>query len=207
MHRRVLAMAAAAAVVVVLTACEPDLVGTAASAGDDRLSVSGLQERSSDVAEARNAAIESHGLSLPPVDVAGDLSTIQQDVLERWITYRVFDQIAADQDIEVTEADIDNFLDEFRSQLPEGDLTPFLAEQGLTRKTLREEARAALISNQLSSENGDEVQQAMTAAAEELDVEVNPRYGTWDGGAFVAESGSVSEPFGEDPAAGGPLEQ
>jgi hypothetical protein len=195
--RRVLVAAAAAATAVALTACEPDQVGTAVTAGGDRLSVSELQARVLAVVDLRNEAIEEYELGIPPLNPGGDLAEIQQSELERWVASHLFESVAADLDIDVSEAEVDAFLDQLATQFPEGDITPFLAEQNFTEDSVRAAVRIQLINDQLvEAANGEaEAQQAVASAIEQLDVEVNPRYGTWTEAGLSAESGSVSRPF------------
>lgn len=202
--RRVSVVLAAVAAVAALTACDPNQVGTAASVEGERLSIDELQDQVMDVVESRNEAIEAHDLTLPVLDPGGDLSEMQQQVLNRWITRQLFDNIAADLQIEVSEEDIDNFLDEFSSQFPEGDMTSFLAENGYTEDTLRGEVRVALISQHMTEDAGGEAeaQEMFTEATEALNVDVNPRYGTWAEEGLTPSSGSVSVSLEDDDAAG-----
>lgn len=192
--RRVLAAAGVTAVVATLTACDSDQIGTAVTAGGDRLSVSDLQSQVTDVVELRNDAIENHELGIEPLDPGGDLSEIQQSELQNWVAVRLYEEVAQDLQIEVTEADVDELLDQLSTQYPDGDLTPFLAEQGFTEETVRSAARIQLINERVVEAAGDEAQaqEAVNAAMERLDIEVNPRYGSWTENGLTPGSGSVS---------------
>ncbi|NED95122.1 hypothetical protein G1H11_07320 [Phytoactinopolyspora alkaliphila] len=195
--RRVLVAAATAATAVALTACEPDQVGTAVTVSGDRLSVSDLQGQVMAVVELRNEAIEDYELGIPPLNPGGDLAEIQQSELERWVASHLFESVAADLGIEISEAEVDEFLDQLAAQFPDGDITPFLAEQGFTEDTVRAAVRIQLINDQLVQAAGGEApaQEAVASAIERLDVDVNPRYGAWTETGLSAESGSVSRPF------------
>jgi hypothetical protein len=48
--------------------------------------------------------------------------------------------------------------------------------------------------------------EVITAKADEIGVEVNPRYGSWSGIALDPSSGSISEPAGGGPTAAEPTE-
>lgn len=194
--RRFVAVSAAAVVVAVLPACDPGQVGTAAAVGGAQLSVSDLQDHITEVVELRNDAIEEYELQIPELDPGRDVADVQNEVLNRWVVGKVYQDLADDLDITVSEADIDEFLDQFAGQFPDGDMTPFMAEQSFTEESLRDEVRTALISERLVEAAGDEqaAQQAVQSAVAESDVEINPRYGTWTEQGLVAESGSVSVP-------------
>ncbi|WP_164465312.1 SurA N-terminal domain-containing protein [Phytoactinopolyspora halophila] len=200
---RFLVVPAVAAVVAALAACDPAQVGAAATVDGERLSVSGLQEQVDEVIEVRNAAIEEHDLPLQPLGAGDDTAEIQQELLSRWVINRLYEDLAAESGIEITEADVDDFLEQFAEQFPDGDMTAFLAEQSFTEELLRTEARTALISQEITSAEGGQqaAQEMLQSAVAEKDIEINPRYGEWTAEqGFVPESGSVSKPFEEEPA-------
>ncbi|WP_240759912.1 SurA N-terminal domain-containing protein [Phytoactinopolyspora endophytica] len=200
MARRVLAATAAVAAVSFVTACEPDQVGTAVNVGDDRLSVSELQDEVTETIDVHNDVVADHGLELPPLNEGGDVTELQNTVLGRWIENRLFDDVAQDQGLDVSAADVDDFLDEWRQQFENGDPAPFYAQENFTQESLREEVRKTLIYEELVASAGDEAaaQAAVNEAMERLDIDVNPRYGTWGEAGFQPTSGSVSEPFEDE---------
>ncbi|WP_162451227.1 SurA N-terminal domain-containing protein [Phytoactinopolyspora mesophila] len=202
-YQRILAVSAAAAAVAMLTACDPDQIGTAATVGDDRLSVSELQDQVTEIVEFRNDAIETLELPMPPVDPGRDVSGLQRDVLNSWVIHRLGERAARDLGIHISEAEIDDFLEQYATQLPDGDLTPLLVEEGWTEDMLRDEVRLGLINQQVAATEGPEaLSVALGEAAQEAGVDINPRYGTWaDAEGLVAASGSVSHPFEDDPLA------
>jgi hypothetical protein len=181
--RRVAAVASSAVLAVAaLAACDADQVGAAAVVGDDRITVAELQEQAREV------------VSLTPgADVTGDQAELQNTVLTLMIQFQVDQQVARDAGITISEADIDAFIaDQLLPQAPDGDLTPLLVQNRLTEDTLRDAVRQVLT---IEAIGGNEVYgQAFTEAAEQLGVEISPRYGSWDGQRVVAESGSISVP-------------
>lgn len=183
LSRRVAAVASSAVLAVALAACDADQVGAAAVVGDDRITVAELQDHARDVVEMS-----------PDTDVTGDQAELQRGLLNRMISFRLADRVARDTGITISEADIDQFIaEQLIPQTPDGDLTPLLAQNWLTEETLRDAVRQVLTIEQLGG--NEAYAEAVTAAAEEVGVEVNPRYGTWDGMQVVAQSGSISTPL------------
>ena len=105
--------------------------------------------------------------------------------------------VAADEGVEVSEAEIDAYIDEqVVSQAQDGDIGPLLAQNNLTETSLRPFVRDQLIATKLIEElGGQEVLiQTITEKADEIGVTVSPRYGTWNGVVLEQSSGSISEP-------------
>jgi hypothetical protein len=142
-------------------------------------------------------------LPMPTVDPGRDVSALQQDVLNSWVIHRLGERAAEDLGVSVSEAEIDNFLEQYATQLPDGDITPLLVEEGWTEDMLRQEVRLSLLNQELAATEGPEaLMNAIGDAARTAGVDINPRYGTWtDAEGLVAASGSVSEPFEDDPMA------
>ncbi|HEX6231679.1 MAG TPA: SurA N-terminal domain-containing protein [Jiangellaceae bacterium] len=183
LSRRVAAVASSAVLAVALAACDADQIGAAAVVGGERITVADLQEHTREVAEVGGA------------ETTGDQAEIQRGLLNRMISFRLDDQIERDTGISISEAEIDEFIaDQLIPQAPDGDLTPLLAQNWLTEETLRDAVRQVLTIQELGG--GEAYAQAMAAAAEEVGVEVNPRYGAWDGTQVVQQSGSISVPVG-----------
>lgn len=185
LSRRVAAVASSAIIAVALAACDTDQVGAAAVVGDDRITVAELQDHAREVVEVS-----------PDAEITGDQAELQRGLLNRMISFRLNDQVARDTGVTISEADIDQFIDEqLIPQTPDGDLTPLLAQNLLTEQTLRDAVRQVLTIEELGG--SEAYAEAITTAAEQVGVEVNPRYGTWDGVQLVQESGSISVPVGE----------
>jgi peptidyl-prolyl cis-trans isomerase SurA len=181
LSRRVAAVASSAVLAVALAACDANQVGAAAVVGGERITVAELQEHTREVVEVTGA------------DATGDQAEIQLGVLNRMISFQLNDQVARDAGITITEAQIDEFIaDQLIPQTPEGDLTPLLAQNWLTEDTLRDAVRQVLTIEEIGG--SEAYVEAISAAAQELGVEVNPRYGTWDGTQVAQASGSISVP-------------
>jgi len=184
-----------------LTACDTNEIGAAAVVGDDRITIGELQDRVRDFTD-----------SIPDESAAGaDPAVLQQALLDRMIRHDLLEQLARDEGIEVSEADIDTFIDEqVEGPAPDGDITDLLAQSALTDNTLREAVRDVLIQQELVDELGDEeaYTEALAEKSEEIGVKVSPRYGTWNDGSLEATSGSISEPdeAAEDEPADGSTE-
>lgn len=181
LSRRVAAVASSAVLALGLTACDTNQVGAAAVVGDQRITVSELQEQVREV-----AAVQSG-------DATGDQLNLQMTLLDRMIGFKLREHIAADAGVTITEAQVDDFIaDQLRAQAPDGDLTPLMAQNAMTEDTLREVVRVVLT---LEEMGGQEAYfQAMSAVSEEVGVEVNPRYGSWTGVNIEQTSGSISIP-------------
>jgi peptidyl-prolyl cis-trans isomerase SurA len=182
LSRRVAAVASSAVLAVALAACDSDQVGAAAVVGGERITVSDLQEHTREV-----VAI------IPDSDITGDQAELQRGLLSRMISFRLDEQVARDEGITITEAAVDEFIaDQLIAQAPDGDLTPLLAQNWLTEETLRDAVRQVLTIDEVGG--AEAYAEAVAAAAEEIGIEVNPRYGTWDGTQVVQASGSISVP-------------
>lgn len=181
LSRRVAAVASSAVLAVALAACDTDQVGAAAVVGGERITVAELQEHTREVAEVTGS------------EATGEQAELQRGVLNRMISFRLNEQVARDAGITISEAEIDQFIaDQLVAQTPDGDITPILAQNLLTEETLRDAVHQALT---ISEIGGNEAySQAISATAEEVGVEINPRYGEWDGVQVVQASGSISEP-------------
>lgn len=191
--------ALALAAAVALSACDSDQVGAAAVIGDDRLTVSELHEQ---VEQAQ--ALEGFD-----VQAAGGVAGFQRDLLTRHIQHEIFEQLAAEEGIEITGAQIDDAIEQFEAQNPEGDLGPLLAQNGYTEEAFRAGLTDQLIAEAYLAENGGD-QNALTERlieiGEELGIKVNPRYGSWgDQLAVTADSGSISKPVSGETANPGEL--
>jgi hypothetical protein len=184
--RRIVAALLTASAVVMLSACDSDEIGAAAVVGDERITIDELQDRVLDFTD-----------SVPDDASDVDPATLQQALLDRMIRHELLEQLARDEGIEVSEADIDTFIEEqVVGPAPEGDITDLLAQSALTDNTLREAVRDVLIQQELVERLGGEqaYNEALVEKSEEIGVKVSPRYGTWTEAGLEATSGSISEP-------------
>jgi hypothetical protein len=195
--RRILAAVACVTAAGVLTACDADTAGAAAVVGGDPISIRELQD------QVRDVTVSSPEGGEP----TGDQTEVQQTLLERMIQHELLAAVGRDEGIEVTEAEIDAFIDEqVLAQAPDDDIGPLLAQNALTEDTLREFVRDQLVAQSLIDRFGGQEQliEALTEKADEIGVDVNPRYGTWSDIFLEPSSGSISEPAGGGPTAAEP---
>jgi hypothetical protein len=194
--RRIL-VAVACVTAGMLTACDTDTVGAAAVVGGDTISIRELQD------EVRDVTVSSPEGGEP----TGDQTEVQQTLLERMIQHELLAAVGRDEGIEVTEAEIDTFIDEqVLAQAPDDDIGPLLAQNALTEDTLRDFVRDQLVAQALIDRFGGQQQliEALTEKGDEIGVEINPRYGTWSDIFLEPSSGSISEPAGGGPTAAEP---
>lgn len=182
-----------------LTACTPERIGAAAIVGDERISVSQLQGTVDDFAATVPNAPEFGTL---------DLGELQRKLLQEQINHRLYQHIARQRGIEISEAEIDAQIATLREQTGgDEEFAAALAGQGWTEQVLRDIVYDQLVSQRLGG--AEQAQQALDAAAKELGVWVSPRYGTWSNGTLQAGSGSLSQPEPQEqgtaePTPGGP---
>jgi len=185
--RRVLAATLCAVAAVPLAGCNADEVGAAAVVGGDRITISELQQQVRDLAES---APEGGSAT-------GDQENLQLTILERMIQHELLSEVARAEGVEVSEAEVDTYIQEqIVPQAPDGDLTPLLAQNGYTEETFREAVRDQITADELSERLGGQEAfvQALGDTADEIGVEVSPRYGSWSGVNLEPASGSISEP-------------
>jgi len=178
--RRILVAVACVTAAGMLTACDADTVGAAAVVGEEPISIRELQD------QVRDVTVSSPEGGEP----TGDQAEVQQTLLERMIQHELLAAVGRDEGIEVTEAEIDTFIDEqVLAQAPDDDIV-----------------RDQLVAQALIDRFGGQQQliEALTGKADEIGVEVNPRYGTWSEIFLEPSSGSISEPAGGGPTAAEP---
>lgn len=185
--RRLATVSSLVLAAVAASACDAELIGAAAVVGDDRFTVAALQSQVEQV-----QSLEGFDIS-----AVGGASVLQRELLSRHIQHQLFLRLAGQEDIDVSQADVDNAIDEYKAQVPDGDLGPVLAQNAYTDEAFRAGIFDRLVAEDFTTEhNGD--QQALIAALNEVGdqagVEVNPRYGSWGDDISVAEaSGSISK--------------
>lgn len=184
--RRVLGAAGVVAVVLSAAACDAQQVGAAAVVGDERITVSQLQDKARTIAELPESGLDPHG----------NLAELQTTILTREITHRVLVRQAEDADIEVSQAEVDDLMEQQTEGVDPADVPALLAQNMFTEDDFRTSAHDNLLVQRLTAALDDD-QAAMldgfNAAAGDLGIEVNPRYGTWsDEAAIDPASGSIS---------------
>ncbi|HSK54222.1 MAG TPA: SurA N-terminal domain-containing protein [Jiangellales bacterium] len=188
--RRVSAAALVVLTALALGACDTQQIGAAAVVGDQRISVGELQDQ-----------VVAYSESLPePQPPTGDTTSLQQALLERRIRHELFTVLAEREGVSVSEADIDRFLEDFAAQQG-GDLSGFYAQNGFTEESVRPAVRDELVRQELLRSLGSDeaIFAELDAITEEIGVEVNPRYGSWEAASLQRTTGSISEPAGGEP--------
>ncbi len=181
------AVAAAAVVVAVLalSACSQPAAGTAATVGGTSIS---LSELSANVAELKGQVTALPGASW-------DDAKATSRVLTDDVTYLLLDEAARREGITVTQGDIDKLINDAVQSNAGGDRTKFaenLAASGTPESRIPAAARAVLIRAALEKKLApgetealkvdDAVKAYLAKVADELGVDISPRFGTWDTG-------------------------
>ncbi|CAL9484425.1 SurA N-terminal domain-containing protein [Streptomyces griseomycini] len=189
MHRRrrtaLLLTAAIAAAAPLLTACGNDAhPGAAAVVGDQRITVSQLEDRVDEVREAQRAAVPDEAQYEQVVARTGSLT---RDTLHSMVLDRVLQHAARDAGVTVTPREVQRMRSGLEEQAggPEALETAWLQQYGVPPQRLDENLRIQLeaqkLAERLGTETGrPEFWQALSEAGEDLGVDLNPRYGAWD---------------------------
>lgn len=183
-RRAVIAMLSAVAAIS-LTACDTDQIGAAAVVGGERITVSELQDEAKAVAELAGG------------EATGDQGELQQTILNGKLQHRMLSAAGAEAGVSVSEAEVDTFIhDQFLAQRPDADLNDLLVEFSLTESGFRDAVRDQLLFGEIVGAEGSEsaALAVVERVVDELEIEVNPRYGEWAGQGLSAVSGSISEP-------------
>ena len=148
-----------------LAGCTPGQVGTAASVGEDRLSVSALQDRTNRL--------------LREVGAGQELSGIAQNLsLSFFLSSRLVERAAAARGIEVTAGEVAQAAAAIQGSEQAREILNEAVNRGVAPSDLDAFVRDALLRERLAA--AGPVEEALTAAAQEGEVSVSPRYGTFD---------------------------
>jgi hypothetical protein len=185
-----------AAAVLALTACGgPVKMGAAATLGDNRISDSTLNGAVSDWQDAYKAnPLPSQQLQL------ADPDSTDRSVLTRLISFQVSDRAAVDQNITVTPAQLDDVVTQVTRGGGAKVFDMFAVSVGVPPQYSPELARLIVINNQLAGtattqeEAQQKISSALSTAAKELGVKVNPRYGDFTDGQLTAPIAKLSRP-------------
>lgn len=160
------------------------VTGTAATVGEETITIASIQNEIIDFSESFDE----------PLPLTGDLASVQQQFLNRDINHLLLIEMAEREGVEITEADVDELYDDLVAQAG-GDLDALRAQFVYTEAGLRRALQDELRLQGLEPLVGD-IEPALAETADEVGVEVNPRFGTWDGTAVVPGTGSISVPVG-----------
>ncbi|MEV1081063.1 SurA N-terminal domain-containing protein [Streptomyces sp. NPDC050211] len=189
MHRRrrtaLLLSAAFVAAAPLLTACGNDAhPGAAAVVGGQRITVSQLENRVSEVREAQRAVVADEAQYEQAIAKTGSLT---RDTLHGMVLDQVLHRAAQDAGVTVSRKEIQ----EMRASLEEqaggakGLETTWLQQYGVPPERLDENLRLQLEAQKLAENLGTDTGQpafweALSDASDKLNVDLNPRYGAWD---------------------------
>lgn len=172
------AAALATSAAVLLTGCSNQEAGAAATFSNGRIA-------ESDLTAAVTAVLAAKGQAT----TTPDLSLVQQ-TLGRMITQRLVSELAEQEGIEITQGKLDEMRVNYEEQIG----SPEALEQAFLQENVAPSQLEAVLRLQLQAqelgyaynprgsadEQGMAVFEAVSAASEELDTTVNPRFGTWD---------------------------
>ncbi|MER8009310.1 SurA N-terminal domain-containing protein [Streptomyces sp. NPDC094149] len=189
MHRRrrtaLLLTAAIAAAAPLLTACGSDShPGAAAVVGDQRITVGQLQNRVNEVRAAQRAAVANDAQYKQAVAQTGSLT---RDTLHNMVLDRVLHRAAQDNGVAVTTKEIQQMRTGLEQQVGGSKAleTAWLQQYGVAPRRLDDSLRLQLEAQKLAQTLGTDTSKpafwsALSKASNELHVDLNPRYGSWD---------------------------
>ncbi|MET9828596.1 SurA N-terminal domain-containing protein [Streptomyces sp. NPDC006385] len=188
MHRRrrtALLLSAAIAAAPLLTACGNDAhPGAAAVVGGQRITVAQLENRVSEVRAAQRAAVPDDAQYAQVIAKSGSLP---RDVLHTMVLDEVLHRAAQDAGVTVTRKELQRMRTDLEQQVGGAKAleAAWLQQYGIPPQRLDENLRLQLEAQKLAEKLGTDTGKpafwnALTEAAKKLDIDLNPRYGTWD---------------------------
>ncbi|GGQ89086.1 SurA N-terminal domain-containing protein [Streptomyces flaveolus] len=189
MHRRrrtaLLLTAAIAAAAPLLTACGNDAhPGAAAVVGDQRITVAQLENRVDEVRDAQRAAVPD---DTQYQQVVARTGTLTRDTLHGMVLDRVLHRAAQDAGVSVSRKEVQQMRSGLEQQAGGAKEleTVWLQQYGVAPERLDENLLVQLEAQKLAEHLGTDTSrpefwQALSKASQQLDVDLNPRYGTWD---------------------------
>ncbi|MEU3148085.1 MULTISPECIES: SurA N-terminal domain-containing protein [unclassified Streptomyces] len=189
MHRRrrtaLLLTAALTAAAPLLTACGNDAhPGAAAVVGGQRITVSQLESRVGEIRAAQREAVPDEAQYEQVIARTGSLT---RDTLQGMVLDRVLERAARDAGVTVTPKEVQGMRSGLEEQAGGAEAleTAWLQQYGIPPERLDENLRLQLQAQKLAQRLGTDTSrpefwQALSEASKELDVDLNPRYGTWD---------------------------
>ncbi|GGM04906.1 lipoprotein [Streptomyces fumigatiscleroticus] len=189
MHRRrrtaFVLTAAIAAAAPLLTACGNDAhPGAAAVVDGRRITVAQLQDRVDEVRAAQRAAVGDDAQYQQAVAGTGSLT---RDTLHAMVLDRVLRRAAGEAGVTVTRKEIQQMRAGLEQQTGGSKAleTVWLQQYGIAPQRLDDNLRLQLQAQKLAQRLGTSTDQpafwkALSEASKELNVDINPRYGSWD---------------------------
>ncbi|MGV9626220.1 SurA N-terminal domain-containing protein [Streptomyces sp. NPDC003487] len=188
MHRRRTALLLSAAIVAaapLLTACGSEThPGAAAVVGGQKISVSTLESRVNEVRDAQRAAA---GDDANYARVVSGTGTLTRQTLHSMVLDQVLHRAAQDAGVTVTRRDVQQLRANVEQQVGGAkalDAT-WLRQYGIPPQRVDDNLRLQVEAQKLAAKLGTTTDQpafwkALSKASDELGVDLNPRYGTWD---------------------------
>ncbi|CAL9468062.1 SurA N-terminal domain-containing protein [Streptomyces sp. enrichment culture] len=189
MHRRrrtaLVLTAAIAAAAPLLTACGNDAhPGAAAVVGGQRITVSQLENRVEEVRDAQRAAVADEAQYAQTIAKTGSLT---RDTLHGMVLDRVLHRAAEDAGVTVSRKEVQEMRAGLERQAGGAKAlqTAWLQQYAVAPERLDENLRLQLEAQKLAAKLGTDTSQpafwqALSKASKQLDIDLNPRYGTWD---------------------------
>ncbi|MBT2415239.1 SurA N-terminal domain-containing protein [Streptomyces sp. ISL-12] len=189
MHRRrrtaLVLTAAIAAAAPLLTACGNDAhPGAAAVVDGRRITVAQLEDRVSEVRAAQRAAVPDEAQYAQAISRTGSLT---RDTLQSMVLDRVLHRAAQDAGVTVTRKEVQRMRTGLEQQAGGAKAleTVWLQQYGIAPGRVDDNLRLQLEAQKLAEHLGTDTGQpafwkALSQTSEKLDIDLNPRYGTWD---------------------------
>jgi hypothetical protein len=189
LHRRrrtaLVLTAAIAAAAPLLTACGNEAhPGAAAVVGGQRITVSQLDERVGEVRAAQRAAVQDEAQYQQAIARTG---TLTRDTLQTMVLDRVLHRAAQDAGVTVSRKEIQAMRSGLEQQAGGAKALErtWLQQYGIPPQRLDENLRLQLEAQKLAEKLGTdtgrpEFWKALSDASKDLNIDLNPRYGTWD---------------------------
>jgi hypothetical protein len=188
LHRRrrtALLLSAAIAAAPLLTACGSDAhPGAAAVVGGQRITVAQLENRVGEVRAAQREAVPDDAQYAQVIAKSGALP---RDVLHTMVLDQVLHRAAQDAGVTVTRKELQEMRGGLEKQVGGAKAleTAWLQQYGIPPQRLDENLRLQLEAQKLATSLGTDTGKpafwnALAEASKKLDIDLNPRYGTWD---------------------------
>ncbi|MEU6523780.1 SurA N-terminal domain-containing protein [Streptomyces sp. NPDC046924] len=188
MHRRrrtaLLLTAALTMAAPLLTACGNDAhPGAAAVVGGQRITVSQLEDRVGEIRAAQQEAVPEAQYE----QAVARTGSLTRDTLHSMVLDRVLERAARDAGVSVTPKEVQGMRAGLEQQAGGAEAleAAWLQQYGIPPRRLDDNLRLQVQAQKLARQLGTDTSrpefwQALSEASRKLDVDLNPRYGTWD---------------------------
>jgi hypothetical protein len=193
-RRSVLSLSVLVAGVPLLAACGSAAhPGAAAVVGGQRITVSSLQAQVDDVRDAQRASAQS-------AQLISNSAQLSQAKLNGMIFDRILERAAKDAGVSASRHEIQTARQQAAAAQPGGEkqleatllqqgaLTPAQIDDAVRRDVLMAKVATAVGGDTSTPAGQQKLLAVLTKTSKDLDVDVNPRYGTWDNGKVALGS-------------------